>query len=310
MNLLHDISENESASKEDAPSSWVAERLVELMAEHGVPLRQQAAFLGELCGLSLSQARRKLRGAMWSFDEVLAVTRRFGASMDQVFSDSPHFGVAHAAIAPGASAPLFQEATFLMDELAVPCQVRLGALAVGTPGVDELLAAQNRDGWYVGTRKQLDRHRVQEPCYLASQVVLTPSAAKPGIRVAILDDDIGTAETLGEWFSAADYAAAAFTSCEQLLAARIENFDAFVVDFMLAGGDSSLAMIKTIRQTLPDAPIVLLTGKLRDGQASEADLTAMLRTSNVTFFEKPVRPSILAAAIEKELDQIASRRVG
>lgn len=77
---------------------------------------------------------------------------------------------------------------------------------------------------------------------------------------------------------------------------------------MLAGGDSSQAIIKRIRQTLPDAPIVLLTGKLRDGQASEADLTTMLRTSNVTFFEKPVRPSVLAATIEKELDQVVSRR--
>ena len=67
-------------------------------------------------------------------------------------------------------------------------------------------------------------------------------------------------------------------------------------------------MIKRVK--VPDAPIVLLTGKLRDGQVSEADLSALLRTANVTFFEKPVRPSVLAATIEKELDQLAHRRAG
>ncbi|MDX8399708.1 MAG: hypothetical protein R8K20_05615, partial [Gallionellaceae bacterium] len=145
--------------------------------------------------------------------------------------------------------------------------------------------------------------------YWADQVLLTPTTDRSRIRVAILDDDAGTSETLCEWFNEAGYVAAAFTSCEQLLASKLESHDAFLVDFMLAGGDSSQAMIKNIRQALPDAPIVLLTGKLRDGQASEAELTAMLRTSNVIFFEKPVRPSILAATIAKELDHIASRRV-
>lgn len=308
MKNLQDKTENEGAQTGDALSSWVAERLVALMEEHGVPARQQASLLSELCGLSLSQARRKLRGAMWSFGEVLAVVQRFGVSLDQVFSESPFAGIVHASTAFGAPAPLLQEATFLMDKFAVPCRVRFGILVADTPGDDELLAAQNQDGWYVGTSKQLERHRVKCPCYRADQVLLTPPAAKPGIRIAILDDDIGASETLGEWFNEAGYAAMAFTSCDQLLASKIENYDAFLVDFMLAGGDSSQAIIKLIRQALPDAPIVLLTGKLRDGQASEADLTTMLRTSNVTFFEKPVRPSVLAATIEKELDQVASRR--
>jgi CheY-like chemotaxis protein len=310
MEILQNKTENEPARADDASSLWVAERLVELMAEHGVTARQQANLLSDLCGLSLSQARRKLRGAMWSFDEVLAVARHFGASIDQIFLHSASGSIIHASITPGASAQPLQDATFLMDKLALPCQVRLGTLVVGTPGDDELLAAQNQEGWVVGTKKQLDRHRVKGSCYLANQVILTPSTTKPSIRIAILDDDVGTSETLGEWFNEAGYAATAFTSCDDLLASNIENYDTFVVDFMLAGGDSSQAIIKTIRQALPDAPVLLLTGKLRDGQASEADLTAMLRTSNVTFFEKPVRPSILAAAIEKELDQVASRRAG
>src|SRR3989338_7010945 len=112
--------EDEGAHTGDALSSWVAERLVALMEEHDVPVRQQANLLSELCGLSLSQARRKLRGAMWSFGEVLTVVQRFDVSLDQVFSDSPHADIAHVSIAPSAPAPLLQEATFLMDKIAVP----------------------------------------------------------------------------------------------------------------------------------------------------------------------------------------------
>jgi CheY-like chemotaxis protein len=280
------------------------------MAEHGVPDRQQASLLCELCGVSPSQARRKLRGAMWSFGEVLTVVRHFGGSLDQLFSGSPNAGVAHDGISTGTFTPALLDATFLMDKLSLPCQVRLGSLVIGSPGDAELLTVQNQEGWYVGTKKQLDRHHHNGEFYYVFQVLLSPALTKPRIRIAILDDDVGTSETLGEWFTAAGYAATAFTSAEQLLASKVGNYDVFVVDFLLAGGDSSQATIKHIRQALPDAPIVLLTGKLRDGQVSEADLSALLRTANVTFFEKPVRPSVLAATIEKELDQLAHRRAG
>jgi CheY-like chemotaxis protein len=272
--------EDDSTQLGDTLSAWVAERLATLMTEHGVYTRQHATLLCEICGLSPSQARRKLRGSMWSFGEVLTVVRHFGASLDQVFSGSPHVSIAQDSVSPGTFVPAQQDATFLMDKLELPCMVRLGALAVGTPADNELLTAQKHEVWYVGIKKQFDRHHIGEPFYRADHVLLTPAQPQPGIRIAILDDDIGTSE----------------------------NYDAFVVDFLLAGGDSSQATIKQIRHALPDVPIVLLTGKLRDGKVSEADLTTMLRTANVTFYEKPVRPSVLAATIEKELDQAAHRR--
>ena len=50
---------------------------------------------------------------------------------------------------------------------------------------------------------------------------------------------------------------------------------------------------------------LLLTGKLRDATVSEAELMAVLRSSRVTFFEKPVRPGVLAAALLNHFDQLA-----
>lgn len=292
----------------NALSLWVAERLVSLMAEHGVPVRQQASLLSELCNLSPSQARRKLRGTMWSFGEVLTVVRRFGVSLDQVFSDSLGESNMQSDSLVGTSTATLQEATFVTDALVLPCLVRLGALVVGSSAESDLLTAQDDSGWYVGPKGQLDRRHITASRYRASQVLLMPKSSTPRIRIAILDDDIGTTETLGDWFEAIGYEAQTFTASDQLLASKIENHDAFVVDFMLGGGDSSKAVIRSIREALPEAPIILLTGKLRSGLVSEADLTTLLRTLNVTFFEKPVRPAVLAATIEKELDALSHRR--
>ena len=82
------------------------------------------------------------------------------------------------------------------------------------------------------------------------------------------------------------------------------NFDAYVLDLVLSGGQTSQAMVERIRRQQPDAPIVLLTGQLRDGKASESTLAALLRTHRVTFFEKPVRPVMITAAIQNSLDQL------
>lgn len=307
MNTLQDREEG-AAEPTDTQSAWVAERLGNLMAEHGVAERQQAGLLNELCGLSLSQARRKLRGAVWSFDEVLTVVRHFGVSLDRVFSGSPGADAALVESVPVTLVIPQQEAEFLLDAQSIPCKILLGSQVVGAPAKDKLLAAQNQAGWQVGMLCNLNRQGVEAPYYWVSQVLLTPASSAPSIRIAVLDDDIGTTETLVEWFNAAGYVATGFTSSAALLASPLEGFDAFIVDYLLSGGDSSQAIIKHVRQTLPAAPILLLTGKMREGQVSESDLITVLRTENVIFFEKPVRPFVLAATIDKELDQLASRQ--
>lgn len=289
----------------DGGSLWVAERLSGLMAANDVPARQQAGLLSELCGLSLSQARRKLHGAVWSFGEVFAVVRRFGASLDEVFALAAPVDGQPQGLAASVHWVTQQDASFLMGAWSVPCRVHIGARAVATPGERELLTAAGETGWFVGSEQQLVSRQLKQPYFQARQVLLLPAEGQATIRIAVLDDDPATAESLADWFNASGYAARAFTSADDLLASAADGYAAFIVDFMLGGGDSSPATIRRLREILPTAPIVLLSGKLRSGQASEADLVALLRTLNVSFFEKPVRPSVLAASIENELDRAA-----
>lgn len=286
---------------QEALAQEVAKRMAALLTEQEVPPHQQVGLLTRLCGLSTSQARRKLQGANWSFVEVLTVARHFGVSLASLFPETDDSDGASATLAD--STPPLQEAVCSLAGRNFPCQVRLGALLVGAAGKDELITWQRPEGWVVGLAEQLCSVD-QGPFFHADEVILT-SPARRCFRIAILDDDPASSEALGEWFNASGYEATAFTSGEQLLASDLASHDAFIVDFVLAGGDSSQEVISRIRMQRPEAPVVLLTGKLRDGVVSEAELTAVLRTTNVAFFEKPVRPSVLAATLQNSLDRAA-----
>ena len=303
-------SPDESPETGDAGSAWIAERVSTLLQAKGIPTRQQAAFLAELCALSFSQARRKLRGAMWTFTEIQTIAQRFEVSIDQWFlaKDAPHPEVDVAGDdSRSPHLPPLQDAQMLLGPHRVRCQVRLGPQCFATPEADALLTGQFAGEWLVGTPDSLTLPDAEGPLFYANRVELQPAATRQRIRIAILDDDGGVSGTLCDWFNAAGYEAQAFTTSEQLIATGLGTFAAYVVDFMLSVGDSSQATIRAIRQSRPEAPIVLLTGKLRSGLASEADLTTLLRTANVLFFEKPVRPSVIAATIETQLDKLASR---
>ena len=133
--------------------------------------------------------------------------------------------------------------------------------------------------------------------------MLTPSAPRAPLRVAVIDDDLLAAESLCDWFDDAGGKAQAFASADALLGSDVQQFDAYVVDYILGAGQSSEALIRHLRHLRPQAPIVLLTGRLRDGTASEDSLTTLMRSLKVMFFEKPVRPAVLTAALLNSLDR-------
>ena len=298
---------DESLETSDERSIWIAERVSTLLQEKGIAPRQQAAFLAELCALSFSQARRKLRGAMWTFAEILTIAEHFKVSIDLWFlaEDASHPAIDSSG--DGLRSLPLQDAQMLFASHRIGCQVRLGRQCIAAPEADALITGQFAGEWLVGTPDTLPLPDAEGPLFCADRVEIQPAVTRQRIRIAILDDDGGVSGTLCDWFNAAGYEAHAFTTSEQLVASGLVTFAAYIVDFMLSAGDSSQATIKAIRQARPDAPIVLLTGKLRSGLASEADLTTLLRTANVLFFEKPVRPSVIAATIETQLDKLASR---
>ena len=293
-----------ASPQDDALSLMAARRLAELMVRHGVPSRQQANLLAQVTGMSISQARRKLRGASWSFGEVWMMARYFGESLDAVFQEEAGpTDALEASLPPPLASAL--DAQFIHLGQHLPSQIRLGPQLPGRSPADQLAAAHDAAGWWVATSAELKQRGLPSPHYAVEQLIISQARPEHLARIAIVDDDRTAAEALEDWFIEAGYQAKAFTSASALLATPLQQYDAYIVDLILGHQQTSHALVERIRQANPSAPVVVLTGQLREGQATEADLTTLLRTQGATFFEKPVRPAVLAAAIQSHLDRLA-----
>lgn len=287
----------------DAGAAWASACVADLLSRHGVGARHHAAAVAQICAISISQARRKLRGAVWLFNEVLALCRHHGESLDTVFAADPPGAPWRRT--PSASAAGHLPATLVLDGLHVPAHVQLGALcAPDQPLADSLLATLHDDRWHVGSLAHLRQLGASGACYRVAHLEVAPTAGQPRARIAVLDDDESAAQALRDWFNELGFQAEAFTDPRALYLQLESGFDAYVLDLMLAGGQTSQPVVERIRREQPAAPIVLLTGQLRDGKASESTLATLLRTQNVTFFEKPVRPAMITAAIQNSLDRL------
>lgn len=292
---------NTASSIEDSFSHELAQRIGRLLAQRGTPSHQQASLLTRLCGLSPSQARRKLQGAAWSFAEVLAVARYANISLDDLSSQA----LGEDPLTARQSST-WLDVTIRLGSFSGNGEVRLGAMAGDECDRNALVAFQTANGWEVACLKDLDVKGSDESFFLVEEMLVR--APQANVRhIAILDDDHLLAATLTEWFNEAGFKASSFESDALLLAEDLSTFDGFIVDYLL-GRNSSQETISAIRREMPTAPILLLTGKLRDGEVSESELLAVLRTSNVTFFEKPVRPGVLAATLLRNFDQLAKSR--
>jgi hypothetical protein len=213
--------------------------------------------------------------------------------------------------APGGQAParhkLSQSATFLAGGAQWPCEVLLGALAQAPQAPDDLVAVNTTRGWFVGARVALANVSGHGAFYTVEEVNLQARPAADLPCLAIVDDDAGSTSAMCAWFNEAGFVAHGYPSAEQLLESPLSDHDAFVVDLILAGRQSSYALIERIRSERPEVPIVVLTGQLRaGGPQAEADLANMLNTLDVLFFEKPVRPAVLCAAIRGKLSRVAA----
>lgn len=290
VDVQPDENSSDEISQADSPLHAQIRRT---LAQHGVHVRHQAAMVAELCAISPSQARRKLQGSAWLFEEIQALASFCGCSIETLTQpiENHHSG-------------LPQKATLRIDSQSLDCDIVIGRLLSPKEQAQvSLQAVRNDSCWQVGTPAALNSFRNSGPRYAVERLTMTLPTSTGSMRVAVLDDDPMAAESLCDWIINADMRATAFTSGHELMAHNLMEFDAFVVDFILSDGQNSKMLIEHIRRIRPHAPIALLTGHLKDGTATEEDLTGVMRTHKVLFFEKPIRPAMLVAALQNSFDR-------
>ena len=279
----------------------------DLLVRHGVTPRHHATQIAQICAISVSQARRKLRGAVWLFAEVQALCHHYGETLSTAFGDLPSNGHIPAASTrnPGLTG------TLLLEGLSMPVCFQPGPPCAKSPTWSEEWLAAQRDGeWTLGSSASLDRVLGPGPRFSVAQLMWTAPLQKARARIAVLDDDPQAAEALSDWFNELGFVATGYTQAEALLDAKEPTHDVYVVDWILGNGQTAQPVVEHIRRHQPHAPIFVLTGRLRDGQATEEALAAVLRNHAASFFEKPVRATVLTAAIQSSLDRLRSEPRG
>lgn len=285
----------------EAFAQEVARRLVQVLADNGTPAHQQAKLLTHLCGLSPSQARRKLQGAHWSIAEVLAVAQHCQVSLDALFPEVGVSPVQTPDLIGETPTTTWLDVRVQLGSFLGTGEARLGLRQTQTPANGSLVAQQGADGWWVGTPHDLGAPLEVSPIFAVDELLIHTSPSKLR-HIAILDDDKNLADSLAEWLTESGFRTCVHTSASSLLNTDLTAVDGFIVDYLL-NGQPALDTLQAIRRIKPHAPVLLLTGKLRDNQVSESELMAVLRAHSVTFFEKPVRPGVLAAALLNGLDR-------
>lgn len=259
----------------------------------GIPPRQHASLIASLCDISPSQARRKLQGSAWLFEEIQTLAKFCGCAIESLTQTDS---------ATPSGMP--QKANLIVEGRKLSGDLVIGKLLCPKDVMAAPLVVMHVNGeWLVGTPSTLEQWQPSGPRYGVERFSLTQPRASKKMHVAVLDDDYLAAQSLCDWLAHSDLDATAFHRSADLLSADLMGFDAFIVDFILGHDQNATYAIEYIRRLRPDVPIALLTGRLKDGTAKEEDLTHMMRNLQVLFFEKPIRPALLTATLQNLFDR-------
>jgi len=254
--------------------------VVRFLDAQQVPSSQRAQVVHEATGISAASARRRLADDIgWTLEELDSVARHFGRTLPDLIE--------------GAFGPPPVRATLLLGSYEGEC---LAWLSDDPPTANptELVAYQTgmAGDWIVGTDPP-SAHTVR----LVDHVYLRPTR-RDRFLIAILDDELDTARSIGEFARTRRYAATEFSSDKELLRAlETTSFDAYIMDWLI-GSSTSLSLIREIRARDSKCPIIVLTGQIEKKTVREGDLTAAAQECLFEIREKPIRPSILLNSLE------------
>lgn len=252
-----------------------------LLEQHGVPERRRSKTVSEVLGLSYHAAHRRMIGdTPWNLEDLQALAISFGSSLPDLFQ------ALHDSRAVTA--------TFVSGAFQSPCRLWLGE-ALNPEAATRLVAWQDGGAWLVGPAPTAPKAALA-----ATAVLIEP---KPGDqpRLAVLDDDVAYTELFRRAMAAQGYDVDAFTRPERVLdAARERPFDAYVVDWLLEGQATAAELCQSLRALDPGALIILQSGQLA-GAEVESELLRTALSLDLEPVVKPVRPSFLAAKIQRHM---------
>jgi hypothetical protein len=250
-----------------------------LLKRHGIPQHKFSTTIRDVLKLSYSQAHRKMNGeSPWTPEELESLAL--------------HFGDSFSSMVLGAEAPSQRvTAKLVLGKTSVETYLWPGEKAAKV-SEGSLVAVPVNSEWLICPVNDA----VRDNCHAIKRILIEPPPEQ-ATRVAVLDDVEQLATTLAASFAEAGLHADAFFTVDSLRF-KMQDYDAFVLDW-LVGHETTRTLVQEIRRTMPEAPIAVLTGQIGTGLACESEVASLMASHQILFFEKPVRFSILNAAISR-----------
>lgn len=252
---------------------------VSLLRRHGIASHKHSTTIRDVLGLSYSQAHRKINGdSPWTPEELEMLARHFGDTFASM-------------VLSALESEKRVTAQLVMGKTSAEAYLWPGERISNAPE-GALVAVPVNSEWLICPVN----NAVRDNCYAIKRILIEPPPERL-MRVAVLDDVEELATTLAASFTEAGLESDAFFTVTDLRG-KIADYDAFVLDWLVSG-ETAKTLIEDIRKLKPDAPVAVLTGQIGAGLASEAEVAALMAVHKILFFEKPVRFSILNAAISQ-----------
>lgn len=274
--------------EEDPQAESRGGQLVRLLFERNdVPRRARSKIVEDVLGISYHAAHRRVIGKIpWGIEEIERLAKHYAMSLADLLGDG-HSTDAH-------------EGLFVIAGSRIPCRFWVDK----RPGATSDLRAYLDDGeWLVGTP---DPAREQDglPVQTAH---LTPAQAQ-GPRIAVLDDSPEVTDSLTSYLRTTGFDPYGFTSLQPLEDALAggTRFGGYVLDWMIDATNVT-RLVERIRQLDRACPIVVLTGKVRDGEVNETDIARVVAAHKAAYFEKPAPTAIIAAQLERAIESARSQ---
>ncbi len=264
--------------------------ITSLLSSHGVGERSWRSTVAEVIGCDISTARRLLLNQeAIKVSQLRLLAKHFGTSVSAMFK---------AAYPDEGANPDSEAATLqISGDSKVPCRVVTRPISLHAKA--PLVAVRTEEGLIVELGSRITGNA---PVAAVVQLDLMQEGRPPSPHsIAVLDDVLPLA--LVKFLNVQGFNAVAYETVEPVLE-RVHSAetrpDAYVLDWTLQHGTTSLELIREIRRVDPECPILLLTGTIEANEGAIGDAVSLY---DLEVNTKPASFRILANRLASLLGQ-------
>lgn len=247
-------------------------KIQKLMTQKGIDKRKQASTMAEILGIKYNSAKQKLdekRGI--SFNEAKEVFRYFNEQFDG--------GRDYNCV-------------FIYKDDHKRCNIEIEEFPAKFIDKNEKYAIKKNNLFIIDTNVE---HHIGEKLYKVNKMEFLPSP-----KLAILDNDLDILELLKSISSRYGIDTYTFKNKEEILnAVKYQEYDCYILDWLLDFGETSEEVISKIRVNNDKNPtILILTGEINQ---YERIIGEAIVKYGVELIEKPTRAVIISSILLSNL---------